>query len=158
MISCAIIPFLSKGTKKKAENNLFQFCFTLRKCFVFVICRHFSTSKWLKVLKLNKICLKMVKCMTPKTTYQNIFFLTERTPFNLQSRFNEYGIKLLILIYHYRCRNLVSTRHLRSWYFKHKMSVDNSSQKIARNVYLQGTVMHQFSIGKCIEKCKMLQK
>ena len=83
---------------KKAENNLFQFCFTLRKCFVFVSCRHFTTLKWLKVLQLSKICLNMVKAMTPKTTDQNILFLNERIPFNLYCRFNECGIKLLILI------------------------------------------------------------
>ena len=36
------------------------------------------TLKWLKVLKLSKICLQMVKAMTPKTTDQNILFLNER--------------------------------------------------------------------------------
>ena len=88
-------------TKKKAENNLFRFCFTLRNCFVFVICMHFTTLKWLKVLNLSKIWLKMVKAMTPKTTDQNILFLNERIPFNLHCRFKECGIKLLILINNY---------------------------------------------------------
>ena len=80
-MSCARICFLSYGipdekvTKKKTENNLFQFCFTIRKCFNFVICGHFTTLKWLKVLKLSKICLKMVKAMMPKTTDQNILIL-----------------------------------------------------------------------------------
>ena len=49
--------------------------------FGFVICRHFTTLKWLKVLKLSKICFKMVKAMTPKTTDQNILFLNEQIPF-----------------------------------------------------------------------------
>ena len=68
--------------------------------------------------------------MTPKTTDQNIVFLNERIPFNLHCRFNECGIKLLILINNW---------HLRPWYAKHKMSVDDSSQKIGWNMYLQGT-------------------
>ena len=63
---CLMVPTFEKVTKKKAENNLFQFCFTLCKCFNFVICRHFTTIKWLKVLKCSKICLKMVKAMTQK--------------------------------------------------------------------------------------------
>ena len=53
---CLKVPPFWKVTKK-AENNLFQFCFTLRKCFGCVICRHFTTLRWLKVLKLSKICL-----------------------------------------------------------------------------------------------------
>ena len=52
---------------QKAENNCYQFSFTLHKCFVFVICRYFTTFKWLKVLKFCKICLKMIQAMTPKT-------------------------------------------------------------------------------------------
>ena len=88
------------------------------------------------------MCLKMVKAMTPKTNDQNILFLNERIPFNLHCRFNECGIKLLILINNYLWINLVSTQHLRPWYAKHKVSVDDSSQKIGRNMYLQGTVMH----------------
>ena len=78
--------------------------------------------------------------MTP--TNKNILFLNERIPFSLHGRFNECGIKLLMLINNYLWINLVSTRHLRPWYAKHKMSVDNCSQKIGRVMYLQGTVMH----------------
>ena len=135
-------PLSKKSQKRKAENNLFQFCFTLCKCFNFVICRRFTTLKWLNVLKFSKICLKMVKAMTRKTTDQNILFLNEWIPFNLHCRFNECGIKFLFLINNYLWKNLVSIRHPRPWYAKHKMSVDDSSQKIGRNMYLQGTVMH----------------
>ena len=148
MIASANIRFLSYGTpfrksqKKKAENNIFQCCFTSRKCFVFVICRHFTILKWLKVLKLSKICFKMVKAMTPKTNDQNILFLSEQLPFYLHCRFNECGIKLLILINYYLWINLVSTRHLRTCYTKHNMSVNEPSQKIWRNMYLQGTAIH----------------
>ena len=85
-------------------------------------------------------------------------FLNEWIPFNLHCRFNECGIKLLIRINNYLWINLVSTRHLRPWCAKHKMSVDESSQKIGQSMYLQGTVMHQFNVGKCIEKCKMFKK
>ena len=81
---CLMVPPFEKVTqKKKAENNCLQCCFTLRKCFVFVICRHFTTLKWSKVLKLSKICLKMVKAMTPKSADQNILFLNEWIPCNL---------------------------------------------------------------------------
>ena len=45
---------------------------------------------------------KMIKAMTPKTTDQNIWFLNERTQFNLHCIFNECGIKLQILINNYR--------------------------------------------------------
>ena len=83
----------------------------------------------------------MVKAMAPKTTDQNILFLNDRISFNVHCRFNECGIKLLILIYNYLLINLESTRHLRPWYATHKMSVDDSSQKIGRNMHLQGTVM-----------------
>ena len=115
---CLMVPHDEKVTKKKAENNLFQFCFTLLYVNVlfFVICRHFTTWKLLEVLKLSKRCLKMVKAMTPKTTSQNILFLNERIPFNLHGRFNECGIKLLILINNYLWINLESTRNLRPWY------------------------------------------
>ena len=150
-VFCLKLPPFEKVTKPKAENNLFQICFTLRKCFVFVICRHFTTLKWLKVLKLSKICLKIVKCMMAKTTDQNILFLNERIiPFNLHCRFNEWDIKLLILINNYLWLNLVSTRHLRPWYAKHKMSVDSSSQKIGRNMYLQGTFLNLFGLLECV--------
>ena len=59
------------------------------------------TLKRLEVLQLSKICLKMVKDMTSKAIDQNILFLNERIPFNLHCRFNECGIKLLILINNY---------------------------------------------------------
>ena len=72
--------------------------------------------------------------MTPKTHDQNSLYLNERIPFNLHCRFNECGIKLQILINNYLWINLVSTRNLRPWYAKHKMSVDDSSQKIERNM------------------------
>ena len=39
-------------------------------------------------------------------------------------------------------KNLISVRHLRPWFAKHKMSEDDFSQKIGRNMYLQGTIMH----------------
>ena len=119
---CLMVPAFEKVTKLKAEHNLFQCCFSLRKWFVFVICRHFTTLKWLKVLKLSKICLKVAKVMTPKTIDQNILFLIEHC------RFNECGIKLLILISNYLWTNLVSTRR----YARHKMSVDDSSRKLDR--------------------------
>ena len=38
--------------------NVFFFFFFF---FFFVICRHFTTLKWFKVLKLSKICLKWSK-------------------------------------------------------------------------------------------------
>ena len=105
VISCACIHFLSYGTpfrkihKKKVENNLFWFCVTLCKCFVFIICRHFTTVKWLKVLKYSKIYWKMP--WRQKTTDQNILFNNEWITFNLHCRLNECGIKLLILINNY---------------------------------------------------------
>ena len=86
-------------------------------------------------IKIRKNLIKMVKDMTPKTTDQNILFFNERIPFNLHCRFNKCGVKLLILINNYLSINLVSTQHLRPWYAKHKMSVDDSSQKIGRNMY-----------------------
>ena len=139
---CLMVSPVETNHKKKAENNLFQFCFTLCKCFMFVILGCFTTLRWLKVLKLSKICFKMVKTMTPKINDQNILFLNERIPFNLHCGFNECGIKLKILINNCLWINLVNTRYLRPWYAKHKMSRDDSSQKIGRNVYLKGTVMH----------------
>ena len=148
VISCARIRFLFYGAhfrkshKKKAENNFFPFCFTLCKCFVFVLCRQFTTLKWLKVLKLSKISLKMVKAMTPKTNDQSSLFLNEEIPFNLHCTFNVCNVKLLILINNYLWIQLVSTPHLRPWYVTHEMSVDDSSQKIGRNTYLQSTVLH----------------
>ena len=120
---CLRVPPFKKVTKEKAENNLFQFRFTLLSCFAFVMYIHFRTLKWLKVLKLSKICLIMVKVMTPKTTDQNILFLNERIRFNLHCRFNKCCIKLQILINNYLWLNLVGTRYLRPCYAKHKMSV-----------------------------------
>ena len=70
---CLMVPTFEKVTKKMAENNLFQFCFYICKCFNFVICRHFTTLKWLKVLKCSKICLKMVKAMTSKNNRSEYF-------------------------------------------------------------------------------------
>ena len=110
--------------------------------FVFVICRQFSTLKWLYVLKLSTICLNMIKAITLETTDQSIWFLIEQIRFNLHCRFNKCGIKLQNLIHNYLWINLVSTGHLRLWYAKRKMSVDDSSQKDGRNMYLQGTVMY----------------
>ena len=132
---CLMVPPFEKVTKKKAENNLFQFWY-----FVFAICRHFTTLKWLKVLKLSKVCLKMNK--KKKKNDQNVLFLNKRIPISLRCRLNVCGNKLLILINNNLWINLVSTRHLRSWYAKHKMSMDDSSQKIGWNMYLQGKVMH----------------
>ena len=57
-------------------GSIAYFCFTLRKYFVFVICRHFTTLKWLKVFKLSKICSKMVKAMTPKN-YRSEHFVSQ---------------------------------------------------------------------------------
>ena len=51
--------------------------------------------------------------------------------------FNESCIKLQILINDYLWLNLVCIRHLRPWYAKHKTSVDDSSQTIGWNMYLQ---------------------
>ena len=48
---CLMVPPFEKVTKKKAENSLLQFCFTLCKCFVFVICSILR----LKVVKSIKI-------------------------------------------------------------------------------------------------------
>ena len=90
---------------------------------------------------ISKICFKMVKAITPNTTDQNILFLNKRIPFNLHCRFNECGIELLFLI-NYLWINFVRTRHPRPWYSKQKKSEDDSSQKIGRNMYTQGTVMH----------------
>ena len=82
---------LSKS--QKAENNLFSTLFysTLLQCFVFVICRHFMTLKWLKVSKLSNIGLKMVKAMTPKQPIRTFCFSGKvRMRHNLHCRFNEW--------------------------------------------------------------------
>ena len=84
---------LSKKSQKRRQKITY---FNVVLLYVMVvICRHFE---WLKVLKLSKICLKMVKAMTQKITDQKISFPNERIPFNLHCRFNECAIKLLILI------------------------------------------------------------
>ena len=79
--ACAIV-FLSYGIlirkshNKKAENNLFQFRVCLLKSFVFVTCftTCFMTLKWLKILKLSKICLNMIKAMTLKQSIKTFCF------------------------------------------------------------------------------------
>ena len=43
------------------------------------------------------------------------------------------------------------------WFAKHNMSEDVFSQKNGRSMYLQGTVMHLFSIGKCTGNGEMLK-
>ena len=141
-------PLSKKSQKRRQKINLFQFCFTLRKCFVFVICRHFTT------LKQN--LLKNGQSHDAKNNRSEHFVSQCTDIIHLHCRFNEGGIKLLFLINNYIWINLVSTRHLRPWYANYKMSVDDSRQKIGRNMYLQGTVMHRKMHR--IEKCKMLQK
>ena len=73
MISCARIRLLfydtpfRKSHKKLAEDNLFfNFVLLYAHALFFVICGHFTTLKWLKVLKLSKICFEIVKAMTKK--------------------------------------------------------------------------------------------
>ena len=53
-----MVPPFEKVTKKKKENNLLHFCFTLRKCFVLVMCRHF-TFKVVKFIKIEPDLLKI---------------------------------------------------------------------------------------------------
>ena len=111
---------LSKKSQTRRQK-VTSFNFVLLKamfCFLSFVGRHFTSLKWLKVLKLCKMCLKMVKAMTPKTNDKNIFILSERISFNLYCRF----IKLIILINNYLRINRVSTRNLRPWHAKHKMS------------------------------------
>ena len=43
----------------------------------FVIRVHFTTLEWLNVFNFSKRCLKIMKAVTPKTTDQNICFLSE---------------------------------------------------------------------------------
>ena len=62
MISCVSIPVLSNGRyplskksqKGKAENKLFQFWFTFRKCFVFLSFVNFYDFKLVKNIKIEK--------------------------------------------------------------------------------------------------------
>ena len=98
----------------------------------------------------------MIKAMpmAPKTSDENIWFLNERIRFNLHCRLNECGIKLKIRIMNNSCEYTTSETLV----CQRKMSVVDSSQKIGRIMYLHDTVMHSFSIGKCIEKRKKLQK
>ena len=56
---------------------------------------------------------------------------------DLTSVISNYKSLLITTFWIYR----VSVRHLRPWYAKHKMYVDDSSQKIGWNMYLQGTDM-----------------
>ena len=51
-------------------------------------------------------------------------------------------MKIQILIDNHLRKNLVSTWHLRPWIAKHKMSVDDFSQKAGRHVHLKDTDMH----------------
>ena len=99
-----MIPPFKKVTKKKAVNNLFQFSFTLLKCYIFVICRYFTILKWLKVLKLSKICLKIQTPWHQKQPIRTFGF-----SFNLHCRLNGCSIKLQILINNYLWINLAST-------------------------------------------------
>ena len=64
MILCARNRCLSYGTpirkshKKKAENSLFQFSFTLLKCFVFGHLYAFNDSKVVKCVNIKENLLK----------------------------------------------------------------------------------------------------
>ena len=71
---CLMVPPFEKVTHKKISLVLLY----VNILFLF---RHFATLKWLKILKLSKIYLKMVKAMMPKTTDQNVLFLNERIPY-----------------------------------------------------------------------------
>ena len=79
---CHMVPPFEKVTKKRRQIiTFFNFVLLYMNILLFVICKHFTTLKWLQVLKLSKICLKMIKAMTSKTTEQNILFLNEWIPF-----------------------------------------------------------------------------
>ena len=56
------------------------------------------TLKWLKVLKLSQICLKIVKVMTPKTD-QDSLFLNERISSNLYVFFFFFFFRKVFLIF-----------------------------------------------------------
>ena len=128
VISCARNRFLSyethirKSLKKKVENNLFQFLFTLHKCFVLSFLGIYD----FKVVKNIKTEQSLLKNDQSHDVKNNRFF-NERVRFNLHCRSNECGIKLQILINNYPRINLVTKGHLRPWYAKHKMSVDESN-------------------------------
>ena len=99
-----MVPPYERVTKKKTQITFFyQFSFTLLKCFVFVIYRPFTTLRWLKVLKLSKICLKMIKATTQnnnnnKTADQRAFGFSMNGYDSIYTIFNECGIKLQICI------------------------------------------------------------
>ena len=76
--------------------------------------------------------------MTLKSTDQNICLIR----FSLHYRFNGDGIKLQTFVNNYLRHNIMSTRQLRPWFAKHKISMDNFSQKIGPNIYLKGTEMY----------------
>ena len=63
---CLMVPPFEKVTKRRQKITIFDFVLPYVNVFVFVICRHFTTVKCLKVLKLSKIYLKMLKAMTQK--------------------------------------------------------------------------------------------
>ena len=128
-----------RPVKTQIEKNLINLDLLYLNVLFLCIYGHFTTFKWLKVFKLSKICLKMIRAMTPKTTAQNICFLKERIRFNLQCwfndlqcrfndlqcRFNEGGIKIQILINtHLRKMHVRYIR--RFWLAKHKISVRRS--------------------------------
>ena len=80
--------------------------------------------------------------MTPKTTDQSIRFSQWMATIPATLYINEGGTKLQILINNYFRIKIMNTRHLRPWYANQKMSVDDSRQKLGRNMYIQGTDMH----------------
>ena len=102
--------------------------------FVFVIRGHFTTLKVIKSNQIGQNLLKMIKAMTPKK-HQNICFVNSIHSTTDLTR----AESLLITISE---NNLVSTRHLRPCFVKHKMLENDFSQKTRRNMYLQGIVMH----------------
>ena len=96
-----------------------------------------------KSIKIEQNLLKNGQIHDAKNNRSEHFVSQWTDIIHSHCRFNEGGIKLLFLINNYIWINLVSTRHLRPWYANYKMSVDDSRQKIGRNTYLQGTVMHR---------------
>ena len=55
---CLMVPLFEKVAKKKAENNIFHCCVTLRKCFVFCCCFFFYDFKVVKSIKIEQTLLK----------------------------------------------------------------------------------------------------
>ena len=86
-----MVPPFEKVTKrrqKKKKKNIFKFvlpCANAFFFFFFVICGHFTTLKWLKVLKSSKICFKTVKAMTPENKRSEHFVsqLTDTIQFTI---------------------------------------------------------------------------